>query len=342
MKPTSLPGTGTDRQTPCWKHDLANAYRRPEALLSDLGLGAEWSGPAAEEFPLRVPRDYARRIRPGDPEDPLLRQVLPIREETLARPGYIQDPVGDASAVRAPGLLQKYHGRALLVVTGACALHCRYCFRRHFPYATETLNRDPGQRAIEAIARDPEITEVIVSGGDPLLQDDRHLARLIERLAGIPHVRRLRLHTRVPIALPSRITPSLCALLTGHRLSPLIVVQANHPHELGGGVPEALARLRQASLPVLNQSVLLRGVNDRAETLAQLSESLFDHGVLPYYLHLLDPVAGAWHFEVPPAGARALLETLRARLPGYLVPRMVREIAGGRFKYPFGEDMPLA
>jgi EF-P beta-lysylation protein EpmB len=220
------------------------------------------------------------------------------------------------------------------MLTGACAVHCRYCFRRHFPYAEGSLRRDRTEAALSAIASDPGVSEVILSGGDPLTWEDHRLADLIARISAIRHLRRLRLHTRVPVVLPSRVSPQLCLTLAGNPLTTLVVVQVNHPRELSGRVRTALATLREAGLTILNQSVLLRGVNDDAEILAELSESLLECGVLPYYLHLLDPVSGAAHFEAPADGARALMRTLRAMLPGYLVPRLVRETAGGAFKEP--------
>ena len=324
-------------QTPAWKRELAEAYRRPEDLLADLGLPARLAArarPASGGFPFLVPRAYAARMRHGEAHDPLLRQVLPSARELTDAPGYCGDPVGDTHAQRLPGLLQKYAGRALLLLTGACAVHCRYCLRRHFPYADGTLAGDRGEAALRAIAAEAGITEVILSGGDPLTWDDHQLGTLIERLSAIPHLRRLRVHTRLPVVLPSRVTPQLCASLAGSRLKTLVVVHVNHPRELSDAVRGAFAALCAGGTPLLNQSVLLRGVNDDAGTLAELSEGLFDCGVLPYYLHLLDPVSGAAHFEVPAARARGLLDALRAALPGYLVPRLVRETPGAACKQP--------
>jgi EF-P beta-lysylation protein EpmB len=220
------------------------------------------------------------------------------------------------------------------MVTGACAVHCRYCFRRHFPYGDFALGRDGGPDPVRVIAGDPAISEVILSGGDPLTWDDRRIAELVARLSTVRHLRRLRIHTRLPVVLPSRVTPELCAILGETRLKTLVVVQVNHPQELSRDVHAALAALREAGAPLMNQGVLLRGVNDDGRTLGELSEALFDCGVIPYYLHRLDPVAGAAHFDVPPGRARALMERLRTILPGYLVPRLVRETVGGRFKQP--------
>jgi EF-P beta-lysylation protein EpmB len=306
-------------------------------LLEALGLAGYLSAAsvdAARSFSLLVPRNYATLMTPGDPNDPLLRQVLPLASELEKHPGYGPDPVGDGEALRAAGLLQKYGARALLVVTGACAVHCRFCFRRHFPYSEAALQRDRTVAAIDRIGADGSISEVILSGGDPLMLDDGALADLVDSLCAIPHLRRLRLHTRLPIVLPSRVTPALCTLLAGTRLPTLVVVHANHARELSAEAGAALADLRGAGLTLLNQGVLLRGVNDSVEALAALAEALFENGVLPYYLHLLDRVAGAAHFEVSAAQGAALIGALRARLPGYLVPRLVRETPGRAFKQP--------
>jgi EF-P beta-lysylation protein EpmB len=328
--------SGLGWQGPDWKQDLRQSFTRPDALLAFLGLpamaqGDDAAGPA-REFRMLVPLGYAALMEPGNPDDPLLRQVLPSAAEEEVRPGFTADPVGDATATLAPGLLQKYRGRALLVTTPACAIHCRYCFRRHYPYAEAALGADGGAAAIAGIAANPSITEIILSGGDPLMFDDGTLASLIGELAAIPHLERLRLHTRLPVVLPSRVTPALCRLLSQTRLQGVVVVHANHPQELGDAAGSALKRLRGAGVTLLNQSVLLRGVNDDPDTLCALSEGLFRYGVLPYYLHLLDRVQGAAHFEVPPGQARSLIAALRLRLPGYLVPRLVREEAGAGTK----------
>lgn len=318
-------------QTPSWKQELAAAFTDPIALLQALELSpTKLSAPIqpSPRFPLLVPRGFAALMRRGDPNDPLLRQVLPLAAEARPATGFVLDPVGDANARLAPGLLQKYQGRALLIATGACALHCRYCFRRHFPYADAGARSDRFNAAIAALKQAPDIEEVILSGGDPLMLDDTALAALITRLDDLPQLKRLRLHTRLPSILPSRITDRLCAILSGSRLQVVIVVHINHPAELGRDACLALLSLAELGAPLLNQSVLLRGVNDEVATLAQLSEALIATRVLPYYLHLLDPVSGAAHFDVPEVEARALVTQLRQRLPGYLVPRLVREQPG--------------
>ncbi len=319
-----------------WQHEVRESLARPAALLELLGLRPAEVGlsdAAAADFPFRVPRPFAARMRVGDPHDPLLRQVLPVHEETRARAGFVADPVGDLIAERAPGLLHKYRGRALLLTTGACAVHCRYCFRRAFPYS-DSVGTARLDAALQALAGMPDIDEVILSGGDPLSLRDERLAALVQRLAALPHLQRLRVHTRLPVTIPSRITPALVDWLTGTRLKPVIVLHVNHAQELDDTVATALAPLRAAGIPLLNQAVLLRGVNDHAGALLALSLRLFDCGVLPYYLHLLDRVQGAAHFAVGQARARALMRELRAGLPGYLVPKLVREIAGETGKTP--------
>jgi EF-P beta-lysylation protein EpmB len=282
---------------------------------------------AAAGFPLRVPASFVRRMRPRDPRDPLLLQVLPLGREQQTVPGFGGDPLGEAQARRAPSLLQKYAGRALLVATGACAVHCRYCFRRDFDYGEDASL----EAAIAAIAGDPSIEEVILSGGDPLVLSDRRLGSLIREARGIAHVRRLRIHTRTPIVLPSRVDDGLIAALGegDARRAPLaLVLHANHPAEIDDEVRTAIGRLRDTGATLLNQSVLLRDVNDDVAVLRALSDALYTAGVLPYYLHLLDPVAGVAHFDVPETRARELVQGLLAVLPGYLVPRLVREESG--------------
>jgi len=322
-----------------WQQALSTAITRPEALIGvlDLDRGLLPAAHAvAKRFGLLVPRDYVALMTPADPQDPLLRQVLPLAEELRSPPGFSADPVGERAAVRTPGLLRKYQGRALLLLTGACAIHCRYCFRRHFPYGEDSAQLDRAAGAVRRLAADPSIREVILSGGDPLMLDDDSLALLVDRLEEIPHLRRLRLHTRLPIVLPARVTNRLCHILSASRLQPVVVVHTNHARELGSAARSALRRLRNAGVLLLNQSVLLRGVNDSAHRLAALSEALFECAVLPYYLHLLDRVLGAAHFELDEGTAVRILDQLRTRLPGYLVPRLVKEVAGEPYKKLFG------
>lgn len=322
-----------------WQHSFARAVSTLGELLDLLALapddvGASWA--AGRDFPLRVPRGFVARMRPGDPHDPLLRQVLPVRAETEPAPGFVDDPLAESEVSPAPGMLHKFAGRVLLVATGACAVHCRYCFRRHYPYAEERPWGDGWRAALDTIADDAGITEVILSGGDPLSLHDDKLGMLATALADIPHVRRLRIHTRLPIVLPERVDDALLAWLTGTRLRPVVVVHTNHAQEIDASVRRGIDRLRSRQVPVLNQSVLLAGVNDRVEDLVALSEALFAAGVMPYYLHVLDPVRGAAHFDVPDDHAVALVRAVAARLPGYLVPRLVREVPGAPSKMPVG------
>ena len=331
MIPASLPS----RQPPAWQRALQEAVTDPAELLDLVGLGAEWLEPAraaARQFPLRVPRGFVARMRRGDPHDPLLLQVLPLGAELDEVPGYGKDPVGDLAARAGPGLLQKYAGRALLVATGACAVNCRYCFRRHFPYEQENASRDAFGPALDVIRADASLGEVILSGGDPLTLGDRRLATLFGALQGVAHVRRVRVHSRLPIVLPERIDDGFLGAWSGLRLQKVVVVHANHAREIDDAVRTAIARLRAADTTVLNQAVLLRGINDRAQDLVELSEVLFDAGALPYYLHLLDPVAGAAHFDLPVEVAQRLLGQVASRLPGFLVPRLVREEPGAPAK----------
>lgn len=320
-----------------WQQALREAVRDPRELLDLLGLdrlAPRLSDEAMVQFPLRVPRGFVARMRRGDPRDPLLRQVLPLDDEMRPMPGFGLDAVGDGAAKTAPGVIQKYRGRALLVATGSCAIHCRYCFRRHFPYAEETAARDGWRDAVDLIRQDASIEEVLLSGGDPLSLSNGKLAELTGALADIPHLRRLRIHSRLPIVVPERVDDGLMGWLSTLPWPVTLVVHANHANEFDGTVDAALGRLRAAGVHLLNQAVLLRGVNDSVDALAALSERGFAAGVLPYYLHQLDRVAGVAHFEVDDAHARALHAGLAARLSGYLVPRLVREIPGDTGKRP--------
>jgi L-lysine 2,3-aminomutase len=320
-----------------WQDALKDAVRDPRELLGLLDLPlSEVDGATGskERFPLLVPRGLVARMRPGDPADPLLRQVLPVAAELEEAPGFVADPVDDTAATRRPGLLQKYRGRALLITTGACSVHCRYCFRRHFPYWQAPRSLSEWRPALDDIADDETLDEVILSGGDPLMIVDRILRQLIDELAAIPHLRRLRIHTRLPIMIPERVTNELIDMLRGCGLTPIVVVHANHANELDANVASGLARLSNAGIVLLNQAVLLAGVNDSVEDQVALCERLVNLRVIPYYLHQLDPVAGAAHFEVPVERGRLIIEQLRVRLPGYAVPRYVQEVPGAESKVP--------
>ena len=322
-------------KTPAWQRDLAEGIREPEVLLDVVGLDASWlpaARSAAHLFPLRVPHAYVRRMRHGESDDPLLRQVLPLAQEHDQVDSYTVDPVGDQEALGAPGVLHKYHGRVLVITTGACAIHCRFCFRRHFPYGERHAGHNDWSGLLEHLAAHPEVNEVLLSGGDPLMLSDVRLASLAARIAATGQVDRLRLHTRLPVVLPSRVNEELLEWLGSSSMQPVMVLHANHANELDHAVKAACERLKSAGVTLLNQSVLLRGVNDSTEALTTLSERLMECGVLPYYLHLLDRVQGAAHFSVDDSVAKYLYRKLQTCLPGYLVPRLVREQAGAGSK----------
>ena len=294
---------------------------------------------AGREFALRVPEPYLLRMQPGNPNDPLLRQVLPLGEELQDQPGYVTDPLGEQHSNAQPGIIHKYHGRLLLVVTAGCAINCRYCFRRHFPYAENNLSTAEWEQALDYIRQDSSINEVIYSGGDPLAANDRRIAWLTRQIADIPHIKRLRVHTRLPVVIPQRVTDELIEALGATRLPVTMVLHCNHANEVDAQMLAATQKLKSANITLLNQAVLLRGVNNRLEDQIALSEVLGDNGVLPYYLHLLDHVRGASHFHCSDAEAKHLVGQLLTRLPGYLVPRLVREIAGEAGKVPIHVDL---
>jgi EF-P beta-lysylation protein EpmB len=318
-----------------WQQQIKQAIRDPEHLVRALELPPEVidQTQARGPFPLFVPVPYLSRIERGNPNDPLLRQVLPVDQENRAVAGYQLDPLSESSFSTGPGLLQKYDGRTLIIATGACAIHCRYCFRRHFPYHKNSGLKG-WRTAIRSITADDSIEEVILSGGDPLTLIDQQLSRLIRDLELIPHLRRLRIHSRLPIVIPSRVTSGLLATLSSSRLKGVVVVHVNHANEIDTDVKRALRDLHCSGTIVLNQSVLLRGVNDDMDSLVRLSERLIDCNVIPYYLHQLDPVSGAAHFHVPVEEGIQLIKRLRARLPGYMVPQFVQEIPGDFHKRP--------
>ncbi|MDH3900554.1 MAG: EF-P beta-lysylation protein EpmB [Gammaproteobacteria bacterium] len=331
-----IPRTGHLENVPDWQIALAQAIGSVEDLLELLQIdtGMRPDPVISSDFPLRVPHSFAARMEAGNINDPLLRQVLPVPAEDENSAGYLPDPLTEQGAMASPGLLHKYHGRALLTVTGACAIHCRYCFRRHFPYSNANPLAAHRDEALEYLHSHGEITEVILSGGDPLVLPDSRLRELAAQLAAIPHIMTLRLHTRLPVVLPERIDEQLLVWIGNHPGRIVIVIHCNHPNEIDAGVAAALKQLAHTGATLLNQSVLLKGINDTPNTLKALSESLFAAGVLPYYLHQLDRVQGAAHFEVSDARASQLVQQLHAALPGYLVPRLVREIPGLPGKWP--------
>jgi len=322
---------GTD-----WRTLWREAVTDPRELLELVGLGHLAARLPANDagFAVRVPRGFVARMRHGDAKDPLLLQTLPQLAELDIVLGFGTDAVGDMAARSAQGVLHKYEGRALLIASGSCAINCRYCFRRHFPYGDEMAAAGQWRKALDHVRQDPSISELILSGGDPLSLATAKFEGLSEGLAEIPHVTRLRIHTRLPVVLPERIDDAFIAWLERMPLQKVIVLHANHAAEFDQGVDTACSRLRQGGATLLNQSVLLRGVNDDIDTLAALSERLFAAGVLPYYLHQLDRVQGSAHFEVDDPRALALVEGMRHRLPGYLVPKLVREVGGEPSKRP--------
>jgi EF-P beta-lysylation protein EpmB len=312
---------------------VRDAVRDPAELARLLDLPPERLATLPDaEFPLLVPRGFVARMRRGDPDDPLLRQVLPRAAEREPVAGFCADPVRE-QGLAAHGLIRKYPGRALLIASGACPIHCRYCFRREFPYQDQLAARGGFEPALETLRTGPGVDEVILSGGDPLSLSNRRLGELLAKVA-TTQATTVRIHTRFPVVIPERIDTDLLRLLDDTGLRTVVVLHSNHPNELDAGVAAALSTLRQHVDALLNQAVLLAGVNDDADTLASLSRRLFECGVLPYYLHALDPVAGAAHFDVAEARGIDLIEQLRARLPGYLVPRFVREVPGELSKTP--------
>jgi len=315
-----------------WKKQLAEAISSPTELLQQLELEHLLDSriDINPNFHLRVPQAYMQKIKKGDPNDPLLLQILPTLAEN-AETGDI-DPVGDLNAMPSPGLLHKYHGRALIITTAACAIHCRYCFRRHFPYSDAQALSSQWPATLEYLKQHPEIKEVILSGGDPLVLDDNKLAAMCHDLETIPHLKWLRIHTRLPVVLPSRITASLLEWMQLSRFRITMVIHANHANELGDDEMIALQTLQNANITLLNQSVLLRNINDNTSTLIDLSQRLHDCAVVPYYLHMLDPVKGGLHFNVTREKAREIVDNMRVKLPGYLVPRLVIEEKGGSSK----------
>ena len=318
-----------------WQQQLAEAFNTIEDLCHYLHLSLNdlpVSITAAADFPIRVPLSFAASMQKGNPDDPLLRQVLPVIDELTAYPGFSNDPVGDLPSAAQTGVLQKYHGRVLLIITGSCAINCRYCFRRNFPYSDLQLSKQNENAAIQYIQEDASITEVILSGGDPLLLSDARLAKLFAQLGVIPHVKRIRIHTRLPIVLPARITNELINILTQSAKQLVVVVHCNHANEINPRVIAAFKLLKNNGITLFNQSVLLKGVNDSVAALCELNEQLFIHGIIPYYLHLLDKATGTGHFEVSETEARALIKQVQAALPGYLVPKLVKEQPGALSK----------
>lgn len=331
----SEPQTSSQHFAKNWQQQLTEAFGNIEELCHYLRLSIDdlpVSVAAAKDFPLRVPLSFAACMEKGNPNDPLLRQVLPVKDELLFFPGFSDDPVGDLAASPQTGVLHKYQGRVLLINTGSCAINCRYCFRRNFPYSDLLLGKEDENAAIAYLLTNTSIKEVILSGGDPLLLSDDRLAQLFEKLNGIPHLKRIRIHSRLPIVLPDRISAQLINTLSHSPKQIIIVVHCNHANELCERVIIACNKLKKNGIALFNQSVLLKGVNDNSSTLAELSEQLFALGIIPYYLHLLDKANGTGHFEVSESEALILMEQLQSSLPGYLIPKLVKEQAGAASK----------
>jgi EF-P beta-lysylation protein EpmB len=325
--------------TKAWKHELKNLITDIDVLWAQLALPVEFlpeAKKAAALFPLRITPSFLERMQKGDIHDPLLKQVVPWHLELAAQPAdFISDALAEKDANKIPGLLHKYYGRVLLMLSGACAINCRYCFRRNFPYEDNTPGSTGVSKMLEYIQNDPSISEVILSGGDPLMLPDEVLANLILPLNDIKHVKTLRIHTRIPVVLPSRINENFLKLMQQSRLHKVIVMHVSHAQELDNAVFNALKKLRPHA-HLLNQSVLLKGINDNADTLIALSNKLFDYGVLPYYLHLLDKENHTAHFEVALEQAQLIIWDMMQKLPGYLVPKLAREIPGLGCKWVYG------
>ncbi|MBE0505706.1 MAG: EF-P beta-lysylation protein EpmB [Marinospirillum sp.] len=326
-----------------WSETLKRAVRDPLELCRLLNINPEQlpggtSGlqQGHQLFRTLVPHPFINLMQRGNPQDPLLLQVLPLAQENLPQAGFVADPLQEHQSNPLPGLIHKYQSRVLLTSSGACAINCRYCFRRHFPYAENSLSQQATSAILDYLQHHPKVNEVILSGGDPLATPDLRLADKIQQLQQLPQLKRLRIHTRLPVVLPSRITDELLQTLASTHLKVILVLHINHPQEVGTELCEALQRLRRTEITLLNQSVLLRGINDQAEILAQLSETLFEQGVMPYYLHAFDPVAGAAHFAVDDQQARQIYAGLLTLLPGYLVPKLVREYPDQPAKTPLG------
>jgi EF-P beta-lysylation protein EpmB len=332
---TTIESTLTTKSFSNWQLEYKKSITNIEQLCQTLGLNIEQlpiSTQANKQFQIRVPLSYVERMQQSNPNDPLLLQILPTSHEENHIEGYLKDPVGDLQSIKTPGLLQKYNGRALLLATSRCAIHCRYCFRRHFPYSAQNPRHDNWTQAVQELQLDHSITEVILSGGDPLVLDDSELAKLVSKLESIEHIQRLRIHTRLPVVIPNRISDELLNWIRNSRLKIIMVLHINHAQEINTHLYKSLQKLKNINCTLLNQSVLLQNINDQSSSLVNLSEALFNAGILPYYLHLLDKVDGAAHFNVSKNNARKLMREITKQLPGYLVPKLVMEIPGEQSK----------
>jgi EF-P beta-lysylation protein EpmB len=316
-----------------WQQELTEGFSNVQDLRHYLNLPSNENDILySSKFPIRVPREFVDRIEKGNLNDPLLKQILPVNDENIESPGFNNDPVGDINAMTESGVIHKYHGRVLFITTGGCAINCRYCFRRNFPYSDFQLSTQKLTQAIQYIKNNTDISEVILSGGDPLLLSDKKLFDLINELSKINHLKRIRIHSRIPVVLPSRITNEFCNALSAIKKNMIMVIHSNHENELNENVRLACQKIKQSNVTLLNQSVLLKNINDTSDQLSALSEKLFSFNVLPYYLHLLDKASGTHHFEVDQKTAVSLMDQIKKQLPGYLVPKLVREQEGAKNK----------
>jgi EF-P beta-lysylation protein EpmB len=314
-----------------WKAELSNCISSIDQLLQLLGLNSKdlnASQLASQGFSIKVPQHYAQLMEYGNPEDPLLKQVLPIEAELKPDPSFNTDPVNESEYNPVPGIVHKYRNRVLMIISPNCAINCRYCFRRHFPYQENRQSKQQWLQALDYLKTRPEINEVIYSGGDPLAANDNFLGWLTQQIESIKHIKRLRIHTRLPVVIPSRVDSQLLDWLGNTRLKPTMVLHINHANEIDAKLCQAVDQLKSAGITMLNQSVLLKEVNDSSEQLIALSEKLFDAGIMPYYLHMLDPVQGASHFDIPKDRAIEIFSQIQAELPGFLLPKLVQERAG--------------
>jgi EF-P beta-lysylation protein EpmB len=321
-----IPLSDQSWQHQSWQEVLSSSLLSVEDLLTYLELDlppSQWL--EKPDFPLFAPQPYLSRIEKGNSNDPLLLQILPQSSELDESPEFTSDPLEESSFTPGKGLLHKYQGRALVIASGVCAINCRYCFRRHFPYQEHQPDRETWESIFDYVARQDSISEVILSGGDPLTLNDSRLSWIASELARVPHIKRLRIHSRLPVVIPQRISTSLLDWIESSPLQIVMVIHSNHPNELDEQVAQYLQALHHAGIVLLNQSVLLAGINDSAEVLISLSEKLFEMNVLPYYLHILDKVSGASHFEVSRNTARQIYQQVISRLPGYLVPKLVTD-----------------
>ena len=319
-----------------WQKELANVVTCPKTLVKMLGLEAYFNESdlhARRLFPVRVPLPFIKKMQYGDPNDPLLLQIMPQHKEFLTKAGFNKDPLDEQESAQ-PGLLHKYRSRVLLMLKTGCAINCRYCFRRHFPYQENQLNKRTLQDCLDYLTANPQINEVILSGGDPLMAKDDAISWLLDELEQLPQLKRLRIHSRLPVVIPSRITNELCQRLAISPLKIILVNHINHANEIDEHMINAMTKLNEANVTLLNQAVLLKNINDTSEAQIALSERLFEANILPYYLHLLDKVEGASHFDMELSHARALMSDMLEALPGFLVPKLVREIGGKTSKTP--------